>query len=127
MRKLISLVFTLAVLSGGLFFYVAETEGDGDMCVARANLMAAQIPPALDKLSAKHPLAIGLVRSMLNRDGALDDLLVDIIADTISQEDVDEERSQLTCAKDYVEIYLRREEIQDEIVYTIEQELGLES
>ena len=126
-RRLFSLVITLGVIAAGGLWYIAETEGDGDMCVARAELIASQIPPALDKLSAKHPLSVGLIRNVLNQDGVLDDLIMDIVADIISEEDMDEEVSQVECAMDYVRIYFNREGLQDEIVATLEAELGLES
>ena len=126
-KNLFGLVIVLAISASGFFYYIAETEGDGDMCVAKANLMAAQIPPALDTLSEKHPWAIGLIRNFLNQDGALDDILIDIISEAINEEDVDDEKTQIECAIEYVDIYFRRDEIQAEIVLTVEEELGLES
>lgn len=126
MRTLLTGLVILAAAAIGLFFYVAETEGDGDMCVAKAELVAAQIPPALDILSARHPGSVGLIRSLFNKNGGLDAMIVDIVSASIQDEDLDEEKSQIECAWEYADIYFHRERVRNEIADAIEEELGLE-
>jgi hypothetical protein len=125
-RKLFSLMMLLGLGAFGLSIYIAQSEGEGDMCVARANLLAAQVSPALDTLSEKYPLRVGFLRSLFNQNGWLDGVLAEVVAEQISIEDVDEEKSQAECAWEYAKIYVRRADIQDEIVLAIEQEFGLE-
>lgn len=125
MRNLLALLVVLGLGATGLFYYVAETEGDGDMCVARSRLFQEQIPPALDKLSEKYPGSIGLIRSLFNEGGKMDEFLIDVVAAYIEDEDEREEVSQLDCAWEYLRIYFNKEEIQDEIVASVEEGLGL--
>ncbi|MFP4518751.1 MAG: hypothetical protein ACLFQ5_04780 [Oceanicaulis sp.] len=124
MKNLLALIGFLAVLAGGAYLYAAN-EGGGDPCRARANMFADQIPPALDLLSARYPLRIGLIRTFLNDEGRLDGLVRDEAAARIHGIEEDEATNPVECAYGYYAIYLFRDQVREEIALTVERELGL--
>ena len=60
---------------------------DGDSISGAArNEIVQQIPPALDILAARHPLKVGLIRSLLNNNGAMDSFVQSYVRSEMDQQ-----------------------------------------
>jgi hypothetical protein len=98
---------------------------DGDSVSSAAkNEVVEQIPYSLDILAARHPLAIGLVRSALNDNGA-----VDRFVESYAREEMDRERSPglLQSYAIYYYVMFDKDEVRTEIANAIEKTFGLDS
>lgn len=124
MKNLLALIGFLTVLAGGGYFYAAE-QGEGDPCRARADMFAAQVPPALDLLSAQYPLRVGLVRGMLNDRLPLDDIVREEAANQMIGLGEEAAKSPVECAYEYYAIWVFRDRVRTEIAAALQARLGL--
>ncbi|MGJ3232947.1 MAG: hypothetical protein ACFE0P_14250 [Oceanicaulis sp.] len=124
MKNLLALIGLLTVLAGGGYLYAAD-QGDGDPCRARADMFADQVPPALDLLSARYPLRIGLVRALVNDRGQLDALVRDQASDQMIGLGEEQAKSRLECAYEYYAIWVFRDRVREEIAAALEVRLRL--
>ncbi|MFW5661888.1 MAG: hypothetical protein ACOC05_10945, partial [Oceanicaulis sp.] len=83
-------------------------------------------PPALDELSAKYPLKIGLVRRSLDRRGLLDDLLRSGVADRLTDDSGENDASRIECAYEYYGIWIFRDRVRGEIALYLEDRFNLD-
>jgi hypothetical protein len=60
---------------------------DGDSISGAAkNEVIQQIPPALDILAARHPLKVGIIRALLNNNGAMDSFVQSYVRTSMEQQ-----------------------------------------
>lgn len=124
MKSLLALIGLMTVLAGGAYLY-ASHQGDGDPCRARADMFADQVPPALDRLSARYPLRVGLVRTLVNDGGRLDALVRDQASDQIIGLGEEQAISPMECAYEYYAIWVFRDRVREEIAAALEVRLRL--
>ena len=124
MKNLLALIGFVTVLAGGGYVYAAQA-GDGDPCRARADMFADQVPPALDLLSARYPLRVGLVRTLIDDRGRLDDLVRDQASDQMIGLGEEQAISPLECAYEYYAIHIFRDRVREEIAAALEVRLRL--
>lgn len=121
MRTLITIiVFVTVVATVNVVLW-----GGGDPCRARAELVAAQTGPVLDKLSAKYPLSIGVGRRLADQNRRLQTMIEEVVAEHVLARDEERDTNFATCVWDYYAIRFRQEQVQDEAVAEIEAALGL--
>jgi len=77
MRVLTVVAIGLAVVLAAVLLY--PLRNGGTVCDAAKQEVVAQIPYALDIVSARHPLLVGLTRSWLNGQGAFDRVAQDYV------------------------------------------------
>lgn len=98
---------------------------DGDsISTAAKNEVVAQIPYALDILAARHPLAIGLIRSALNENGAVDHVVQSYVRESM---DSDHSLNLFQSYAVYYFVMFDKDEIRTKIADTIEKKFGLDS
>lgn len=119
------MLFLALIFGGGgwgAYEYV-KAQGDGDACAARSALVADQVPHALDKLSAKYPLRVGLMRAFLGQNAEVDSIVKDVTRQMIDEEDAKNQPHPAECVAQYVGISFRKEQVREEIAKEIEREL----
>jgi hypothetical protein len=71
-----------------LLLILAYPLKDGSsLCDATKNVVVQQVPDALEVLAARHPLQVGLVRSMFNDQGAVDKFAEDYVSNNMLKQD----------------------------------------
>jgi hypothetical protein len=110
----------------GLFvaFVLAYPLKDGNTaCSAMQEKVTEQVPGALDILSARHPIAVGLLRSLLNDQGAVDKTAQDYVRSSMSSQDP----STPACYTVYYAIQFDPDAFRTALANKIEQRLNLDS
>jgi len=88
---------------------------------ATADEVSQQVPYALHILAVRHPFKVGLVRSVLNSDGAVDRLAQDYVRNNMNRQDI----SVFQCYLAYYVIILDKDEVRKAIADGLERDLGL--
>lgn len=123
MRLVLMLLILVAVAAAAPWGYAAARFGELDLCTASAEAYAAEVPRALDLLSVRHPLSVGLIRGVLNETGAADEAARDLAAEVIRHDLQDVRWHQ--CYAAMARVMLSPEQIRTEMADEMERSLGL--
>jgi len=88
---------------------------------ATADEVAQQVPYALDILAARYPVKVGLVRTWLNSDGAVDKIAQDYVRSSMKESDI----GLLDCYVLYYSVAFDKEDVRKAMADRLEKELGL--
>jgi hypothetical protein len=88
---------------------------------ATADEITQQVPYALDMLAARHPLKVGLLRSLLNNNGAIDKLTEDYVRSSMNRQNT----GLLDCYVIYYVVAFDQDGIRKDLADGLEKELGL--
>jgi len=89
---------------------------------AAKNEIVQQIPYALDILAARHPIKVGLIRSLLNENGAMDSFVESFV-----RESMDHQQSPgiIDSYITYYSVMFNKDEVRSEMATSLEKEFGL--
>ena len=121
MRTLFLIVLLISAIGIGVPFLI----GEGDACKARAGVAADRFEGAMDVLSDRYPLRIGLLRSLFNQGGQADALTKALIIEALGYSDEEEGTHPMACVRDYYILHIHQGEIEAEIVRELEAAFGL--
>jgi hypothetical protein len=119
------LVFVIIVIGGVIGFPFLV--GDGDPCKARAGVAAEHFEGAVETLSEKYPLRIGLVRALFNQHGQADAFMRSVVIEALGYNDEEEGTHPLECVRDYYILLVQEREVEAYIEAELEATLGLHS
>ena len=123
MRLLLLLLVLVVVAAAAPWGYAAARFGKLDLCAASAEAYAAEVPRALDVLSARHPLSVGLIRGVINETGEAD-AAAHAVALEVMRLDL-QDASWNRCYLALARLMLSAERVRNEMADEIEQGLGL--
>jgi hypothetical protein len=104
-----------------LVLLVPFKDGDTPSNAAR-NEIVAQVPYALDILSARHPIQVGLLRSQLNTNGEVDAFVEAFIRTSMNQ------GKPLNIVDSYIAYYavlFNKDRVRVDMANEFEKQLGL--
>ena len=88
---------------------------------ATADAIAQQVPYALDILAARYPVKVGLARTWLSSQVAVDKIAQDYVRSSMKQSDM----GWLDCYVVYYSVTFDKEDVRQAMADRIEKELGL--
>ena len=89
---------------------------------AAKNQIVRQIPYALDILAARHPLKVGLIRSLLNEHGEADSVVESLVRTSLDRE---KGSNLFESFAVYYAVMFDADEVRADIANAIEKQLGL--
>ena len=93
------------------------------VCDAVRLEIVQQVSPAMDRLAARYPLQVGVIRSTFNDQGLIDNLAVEFITSTMEANQ--KNPSATSCYVVYYFAMFDKERVQTMIAELIEKRLGL--
>jgi hypothetical protein len=113
----VAVVMWIAVIA----FLAYPLRGGKSLREATGDEIAQQVPYALEILSARHPFAVGMVRSLLNTDGSVDQLAENYVRASLNQENM----GVLNCYVTYYSVAFDQEDFRVALANSLEKKLGL--
>lgn len=113
------ILFACIVLS--IFLYPLRS--GGGICDMARDQVVQQVPPAVEILAARHPLQIGLLRSMFNDKGMVDSLAQEYVR--ASMQDNQQNPGRLSCYLSYYVVILNKDRVRTSIADWLETRLQL--
>ncbi len=80
-----------------------------------------QVPYAIDILAVRHPIAVGLVRSLLNDQGAIDRVAENYVRSSMQQQDP----STFACYAAYYVVMFDKDDLRNAMADQMEKDLNL--
>lgn len=94
----------------------------GSLCDATRNVVVQQVPDALEVLAARHPLQVGLVRSMFNDQGAVDKFAEDYVANNMLKQDP----GTMACYVAYYAVIFNKDKVRGAEADWMEKQLPIQ-
>lgn len=116
MRKLLNFVVVVGIVFFGYAFFVGT---HGSVCASARARLAGEVPHAVDLLAAQYPLQVGLLRQVLDPEGAETAKLARRVLEDESDPGAWE------CALAQVKIVADRDGVRREMAEKLARELGL--
>ena len=113
------------MIAAGLVFLLilAYPLKDGEsFCDATKNVVVQQVPDALEVLAARHPLQVGVVRSMFNDQGAVDKFAEDYVRNNMLKQDP----STLACYAGYYAVIFNKDRVRSAEADWMEKQLPIQ-
>ena len=89
--------------------------------VAARNELVAQVPYALDILSARHPIQVGLLRSQLSTNGEVDAFVESFVRTVMDQ---GKTPNIFDSYRTYYVVMFKKDQVRNDMANEFEKELG---
>lgn len=105
-----------------LFILLYPIRNGGSICEATRNEISQQVPYAMEIVAARHPVKVGILRSLFNDQGMIDKAAQEYVLSTmISQQ----KSSKFDCYLAYYEGIIFKDEIRNAEADWLEKKFGL--